>query len=699
MTHGRHRILTALAVSLLLVPVVTETQGSGEVALRVAMETETVKGDLRAAIEQYKIIAAGRDRALAAKALVRMAECYQKLGDTEAQKIYEQVLRDFADQRDAAAEARTRLTSLQPLPRTEANHVARQIANGNELGADFMPSLDGRHVSFIDDTGNVSLRDLVSGTNRRLTHTADWKNEYANVPVISPDGRQVAYNWYVHEKSQAEIRVVPTVGDQPVPKVVLRGPLGEATYMIAWMPDGKQLQVVRARSDRTSQIGTVTIQDGTFRSLKSLEWRVPNALSLSPDGRYLAYDVPAGEAGSPRDVVVLATDGSQETTAVKNPANDSFPQWSPDGSQLLFLSDRTGRNSLWMVPIQNGRALGAATSIKADVGPISLRRLTNSGTLLYFEPRPGGPNIQLAELDGMRATKPPAAMTERVINQNFGPVWSHNGQQLAYYSFLQISADTRSGVLVIRSTSTGEERTVPLPTRVSSRFGAGPKWFPDTRSMLVESGDAEGPGFGFYRLALDTGNTELLARVPREVSSYDLSPDGRTIFYVLNRDDGQRMMRFDIESRLDTELRDVVFPAGREIVSMAVSPDGLQLATTLIGGFVEVMPSAGGASRKVFSPPEPEMGTGALRQGLSWTPDQRSLLFVRGDASLWTVPALGGEAVKVGTERVKSPGLHPDGKRLVFSGPGRPDASGVGGPFTRKVMALDGILPGSVAKR
>ena len=63
------------------------------------------------------------------------------------------------------------------------------------------------------------------------------------------------------------------------------------------------------------------------------------------------------------------------------------------------------------------------------------------------------------------------------------------------------------------------------------------------------------------------------------------------------------------------------------------------------------------------------------------------------------VPALGGEAVNVGAERVKSPALHPDGKRFVFSGLGRPDASGVGGPFTRKVMALDGILPVSVTKR
>ena len=66
--------------------------------------------------------------------------------------------------------------------------------------------------------------------------------------------------------------------------------------MIAWMPDGKQLQVVRSQPNRTSQIGTVTIQDGTFQSIKSLEWRTPSLLSLSPDGRYLAYDVPAGEA-------------------------------------------------------------------------------------------------------------------------------------------------------------------------------------------------------------------------------------------------------------------------------------------------------------------------------------------------------------------------------------------------------------------
>ena len=690
-------LVTVLAGSVLLL---AQAPRSVEVELKAAQHKEEVEGDLQGAITLYRAVVdrAGRtDRGVAATALLRMADVYRKLGDTQARAAYERVTREFADQLESAASARRHLTALGAPQASQAERVARQIPNGGELGGGSAPSPDGRYVSFTDDSGNVSLRDLTTGANRRLTHTADWGlNGYSNVPVVSPDGRQVAYVWYA--ENNVEVRVISTASVQSTPKVVLRSGINENLYKLAWMPDGKQLQALRLLPDRTSQIGTVTIETGSFRSIKSLEWRRPNMLSLSPDGRYLAYDVPATDAGSPRDIIVLATDGSQETTVVRNPANDSFPLWSPDGSHLLFLSDRTGRNALWTVPIQNGRQAGPAVSIRGDVGPISLLGLTKVGTLYYQEPASLRPNIYFAELDALHATKPPVPITERVINQNLGSTWSREGDYLAYYSFLQVSADTRSGVLVVRSTRTGEERTIPLPTRVSSRFQAGPKWFPDNRSVLVESGDADGPGFAFYRFVIDTGNTELLARLPREVSSYDLSPDGRTIFYAVGVDDGQRLMRFDIERSQGTELRNVTFPAGREIVSLAVSPDGLQLATTLIGGFVEVMPAAGGPSREVFRPAAPEMGTGSLRQALSWTPDGRFLLWARGDSSLWKVPALGGYAEKVGLNmRVKTPALHPDGRRLAFVGLPAP---GSDGQIPRpSVMTLENFLPKAAATR
>src|SRR5687767_557800 len=84
---------------------------AAETLLARAQHKATIEGDLKGAIEEYKkvVAVAGSNRALAAQALLRMAECHQKLGDSAARSIYERVIRDYPDQNDAAAAARTRL--------------------------------------------------------------------------------------------------------------------------------------------------------------------------------------------------------------------------------------------------------------------------------------------------------------------------------------------------------------------------------------------------------------------------------------------------------------------------------------------------------------------------------------------------------------------------------------------------------------
>src|SRR3954453_2537998 len=79
--------------------------------LEKALVKERSEGNLREAIQLYQRAAesAGKDRALAAKALVLAGECYQKLGDTESRKIFERVVRDYADQKESVTLARARL--------------------------------------------------------------------------------------------------------------------------------------------------------------------------------------------------------------------------------------------------------------------------------------------------------------------------------------------------------------------------------------------------------------------------------------------------------------------------------------------------------------------------------------------------------------------------------------------------------------
>jgi TPR repeat protein len=85
-----------------------------EVALQAAIKTETVDGNLKGAIEQYQKIAAqpGAGRATVATALLRMGQCYEKLGNAEARTAYERLVRDFADQAGIVAQARARLAVI-----------------------------------------------------------------------------------------------------------------------------------------------------------------------------------------------------------------------------------------------------------------------------------------------------------------------------------------------------------------------------------------------------------------------------------------------------------------------------------------------------------------------------------------------------------------------------------------------------------
>ena len=180
-----------------------------EVALQAAIKKETVDGDLRAAIEQYGKVAQSGNRAAAAKALVRMGRCYEKLGDAESRKAYERVLRDFGDQQEAAREARARLAALgaAPLAKEKAGPVLTELKLP-VIQESLALSPDGTKVAYIAWTpgveriGALMVRDLVSGTDRQMTKK---QQEMPLAPVWSPDGKSIAYaRW----SSQEEIRIV-----------------------------------------------------------------------------------------------------------------------------------------------------------------------------------------------------------------------------------------------------------------------------------------------------------------------------------------------------------------------------------------------------------------------------------------------------------------------------------------------------------
>lgn len=120
----RTRLLAALP--LIAVTIVTVVSGrtcmtrtfaaaqSGNDLFQQALSKERAEGKLDEAIQIYERIAKefSSDRALAARALLQLGRCYERLGRSEAQTAYERLVREYADQRAAADEARARLAEL-----------------------------------------------------------------------------------------------------------------------------------------------------------------------------------------------------------------------------------------------------------------------------------------------------------------------------------------------------------------------------------------------------------------------------------------------------------------------------------------------------------------------------------------------------------------------------------------------------------
>ena len=190
-------VVTVLAGLLATSLAIAQKDEQGEVMLQAAKQKQLVDGDLETAIQLYKNIVAnyGGNRALAAKALLEMGQCYEKLGNTEATKAYERVLRDYGEQSEAAAQARARLAALAgKTASSNSQMVTRRVWAGSDVDVLGSLSPDGRYLSCVDlMTGDLALRDMATRKMRRLTN--EGSSTEIRFSAISPDGKEVAYDW------------------------------------------------------------------------------------------------------------------------------------------------------------------------------------------------------------------------------------------------------------------------------------------------------------------------------------------------------------------------------------------------------------------------------------------------------------------------------------------------------------------------
>ena len=617
---------------------------------------------------------------------------------------------------------------------TSTTTDARQVWTWPELSFSGSISPDGRYLALSNAGPNLRVHDFVTGEDRDITRDSN-----SDMSSWSPDGTQLAYTSYCDRSLECiaprgsgsiyELRITDLEGVDS--RLLYRGDDDEVWYPApgAWSPDGQQVLV----SLDGGQLVLMSVSDGSLRELKSFDRKTESGGLFSPDGAYVAYSYSPDETSRNRDIFLISVDGSREVQLTETPADESVLSWAPDGT-LLFRSERNGDHALFKIGVENGTPAGPAVMLRSDLGNLAYVLGTTRDGALYYAVRPDmSPLAYTAAFDPetVEVIGPPKRVAPTFPAFAADPVWSPGGEHLAYWS--ERGADQ---LLVVRDLQSARETVTAID--------AGPRlsmeWHPDGGSLMV----AARPGgwdAGVYQVDITEGAIPRLVPyeergwVGQHGTAYRLEMDcGRAesqLFQSVNartrcawrRNSLVRaaIMKKDHGTGLQSELYRLT--PGDVEPWWALSPDGREIvvqAGTADAPVLEVVSTTSGVARHLTGltyrgqPVRP-------REGLTWTPDGRNIVFFGsrgtdanqtaltrltdpGPVRLYRVAATGGDLEPAGLE---TSGLErglgslfgprravfgPDGREIRFLA-SQPPVDEEGRAWGWTVWALDNVLP------
>ena len=362
--------MTALIITatLLFTLVLRASDPAAEKKLQQAIDFLESKGDLVRATPLFEQVSRSSDQELAARSLLYLGQIQERQGKDRARATYQRIIKEFANQREAAAEAGRRLAGLGD-DRSTSNAIvlSRIWSSDNSPGADhtlLAISPDGRYLAEASNTGLV-LHDLSSREKDRSLRSVP-SDSTIRLPFVhpqfTPDGKRIVYV-FSGKDGVREVRTINIDGTDD--QMIIKSPGYDRFWVTAISPDGKLAAVSRRRADsRLWQIGTLSLQTGQLNILTDADSYVGN---FSPDGRWLVY---ASEVSGEGAIYTIAVDGSVKNELLAQPMlSIDTPYFSPDGSKVLqvFRPGGATRTDLYSIPVADGKKLGPPQIVREGV--------------------------------------------------------------------------------------------------------------------------------------------------------------------------------------------------------------------------------------------------------------------------------------------------------------------------------------------
>jgi len=653
-------ILAVLTAGLMAAP---PAQSPG-VQFRAAQQKETLEGDLNAAIAMYRKLADDRTTPpdVAARALVRLGRCYQRLGNSEARKTFERVVNQFSAQTAAAAEAKQLLAAMpgNGVP-AERGFTVRKLQSGVRGILDSVGvTRDGKYMAAVQAARiDLAVLNLLTGEVTAV-HTQQpiaSGNEYIFDPAISPDGQFIAVDVPTGADT-AELRLIERSTGQV--RTLYKSDSSFRVISQDWSRDGR---TILAKAGLHGGLLLIDVASGAVRSVARSGEEEGFAL-LSPDSQFIAYQVflPKQNAIGPGKVFVERVDGSEDQLIADPDGGAMLAGWSSDGRFLLYTSNDMGAERLWARRVADGKPRGEPMTL-ANGLPLALHfAMTGAGSLIVT--MPSGERCYIASVDpGSGTAALPKPVNARLNANTIHAIWSPDGNEMVY-SALRDRSQERPMELYRRDERTGAERSLgafPMLPR-------SPSWTSDGKALIMPV--LSEAGSSVFRYWLDDGRMEELIPAkdgePVAKAHPKLSPDGRTVYYLQGSPSGtgSKLIGYDLTSRSGTALATVnqFYDLSRDGQFLAVAASDPTSKIEMI----RVITKDGQLLRDVIrlNPEERILG-------MAWSSDGKWIYFGRGSSlgvEIHRVSPAGGKSVFTGLRSgaMTDISLHPNGTKIAY---------------------------------
>jgi eukaryotic-like serine/threonine-protein kinase len=339
-------------------------------------------------------------------------------------------------------------------------------------------------------------------SNTQLTRAAGVEE----FPVISPDGKSVAYRAHGPSDSTAHVEFRRTDGGDAVP-------ITGGSLPVSWSPSGDRLLVVGATGGLSSQ-AALGGQSSVIDPRASFGcW--------SPDGKEVAFVV--------NDSLFVGSVNGEKPRFLAHAIEANFPSWSPDGKWIAYVSGNNryfesyniAPSSIWLIPASGGTARALTPAEGLSMSPAWA---PDSRRLLMVSSVAGVRDVYQLDItsDGKAAGAPARISTG--LNPSLISL-SADGSTLAYSVATYQANVWKAPLPKSGSVSTVGALPVTNERQTIEAFDVSPdgKW-------LVFDSDREGVQ-QIFRMPLGGGAVQQLTHDSNPSFNPKVSPDGKEVVY------------------------------------------------------------------------------------------------------------------------------------------------------------------------